>query len=106
MMGKKWAIPIIEEIALGKFIGFNQFSRDAENITATRLSAQLKELEQEGIIEKLPVKRQGSARYKLTEKGEEFHQVVQSIKRWNIKWNNVPESCFKTSCNNCEVSKT
>src|SRR3989338_3606588 len=104
LLGKKWAIPIIEEIALGKFDGFNSFLNKFQGITPTRLSEQLKELETENIIQKTALNNPHlePTKYVLTEKGHEFHRLIQEIKKWNVKWNEVPYTCLHASCTECE----
>jgi DNA-binding HxlR family transcriptional regulator len=101
VLGKKWSIPLIEEIALGKFTGFNEFSRAAK-ITPHVLSIRLKELEDEGIIAKKMVgDKTKVTNYLLTEKGQDIHGIIVKMKKWNIKWEGAPKSCLKTSCTEC-----
>ncbi|MBI4017647.1 MAG: helix-turn-helix transcriptional regulator [Candidatus Aenigmarchaeota archaeon] len=97
LMGKKWTIPLFEEIALGRFHGFNRFA-DAAGMTPRILSKQLKELEGAGLIKRV----NGASGYALTDKGRSFDELVAGIKRWNVKWNGLPESCLTTSCAQCD----
>lgn len=101
-IGKKWAIPIVEEIALGRFYGFNKFLAKAD-ITPRILSRQLKELEEAGLVEKRmhAMDNRNVTEYVLTRKGAEFHELISGIKKWNIKWNRMPESCLHTPCTEC-----
>lgn len=101
ILGKKWTVPIIEDIALGNFIGFNDFARRIKSITSTRLSGHLKELEASGMIRKLPARQGSTTRYALTEKGASFHRLIQEIKQWSIRWNDVPSFCLAASCAEC-----
>lgn len=101
IIGKKWAIPIVEEIALGKFSGFNKFLSKSRNITSRILSSQLKELQHVGLIEKKIQDGAILTEYTLTEKGAEFHKVIIEMKKWNVKWNSVPESCLHMPCTEC-----
>ena len=55
----------------------------------------LKELTKAGLIEK------SDNAYSLTEKGSELCNAIDEIKKWNIKWNNSPKSCLKSSCMEC-----
>ncbi|HLD41719.1 MAG TPA: helix-turn-helix domain-containing protein [archaeon] len=101
-LGKRWPIILLEEIALGKFVGFNDTLKRAD-ITPKTLSNQLKEMENIGIV-----KKNGSEEtlYTLTEKGIEFRKIVQEIKKFNIKWGDIKEDCSDKSCLECEkVSK-
>ena len=103
ILGKKWSIPVIEAIALNKFSGFNNFIAKT-GVTPRVLSAYLKELETAGLIRKrlLSHKNEMAAAYDLTKKGLEFHAVIKKAKRWNIKWNQVPEFCLNTPCSECK----
>ncbi len=98
LLGKKYSVVIIEEVALGKFRGFNEFSRKA-NITPRSLSIHLKDLEKNRIISK--ISNGSRSEYALTEKGRDLHKVVASIKKWNVKWGKVPKECVATSCTEC-----
>ena len=99
LLGRKWAIAILEEIALGKFEGFNQFLRKAKMLTPRSLSVDLRKLENQGVIAKKTVG--GRSAYTLTMKGEDLHKVVLDLKRLNVKWGAVPEKCMTSSCTEC-----
>lgn len=94
LLGKKWSIPLLIEIKLGKFKGFYKFTTDT-SITPKTLSNELKELTEAGLIEKR------EKEYNLTEKGLELCNAIDEIKKWNIKWNKTPKSCLKNSCIEC-----
>lgn len=102
IIGKKWVTPIIEEIALGKFYGFNKFLKKAD-VTPRILSRQMKELEEAGIVEKRyhVQNNRKITEYILTKKGAEFHKVIVKAKKWNIKWNNIQKLCLHTPCTEC-----
>lgn len=102
LLGKKYSVVIIEEIALGKFVGFNAFLRKAD-ITPRTLSLQMRSLEESGIITKN--NNGGRSEYALTEKGKDLHRVISSIKKWNIKWSRAPKECLTTPCTECRFFK-
>lgn len=103
MIGRKWFIPVLEEIALGKFDGFNDFLTRAKTITPRILSRQLKELEQEGFIKKKAYKKEHNeiTKYKLTEKGRELHKIIVDVKKFNVRCGNIPSWCMGMSCTEC-----
>jgi DNA-binding HxlR family transcriptional regulator len=103
VIGKKWTLPIVEEIALRRFYGFNRFLARAESITPRILSKQMKELEKGGLVEKRIHRRDNCnvTEYVLTRKGAEFHRLIIEIKKWNVKWNKVPDFCLRTTCTEC-----
>lgn len=103
VLGKKWSIPIVEEIALGRFCGFNKFLEKAGNMTPRILSERLKELEGAGLIQKKihTINNRSVTEYVITERGKELHGLILELKKWNIKWNSVPEFCLHTPCTEC-----
>ncbi len=97
-LGKKWSLVLLEEIRLGKFLGFNQVIKKA-GMTPRILSSQLKEMEELGLINKLP---SGKTSYQLTTKGLEFIKIIGEIKKFNIKWGNGEDGCLERSCLDCD----
>jgi DNA-binding HxlR family transcriptional regulator len=57
------------------------------------LSEQLKELEEDGLLERLVYKEiPPRVEYKLSEKGLAFLPILEHIKEWNLKFETVPTS--------------
>jgi len=76
ILGKKWTLPVITELAKNDTMGFNQIKNHFQKITPTTLSSVLKTLEQYGIIKKkisqnLPL----SISYFLTDYGIALHEL-------------------------------
>ena len=69
VLGKKWTVPIMQELFFKKKQEFNELSRSL-NVTPKILSRRLNELESRGLIEKRQVGKESS--YRLTRKGAEF----------------------------------
>jgi DNA-binding HxlR family transcriptional regulator len=89
LMGKKWALDIISElICQGDKRRYNELQRALVFISPKVLSERLKELEAEGIIkrcvypEEIPVR----VEYELTEKGKNFEEAIDCLRRWGNKW--------------------
>lgn len=103
LLAKKWLIMIIEEISLGKFDGFNSFLKKASPITPRSLSIHLKKMEQAGLI----VKNSDNGRsvYELTTQGRHMQKIIAEIKKYNVRWGNVPEECLTTPCSRCTIFK-
>lgn len=101
LVGKKWTIVILEEISLGNGAGFNKIFTRMKKISPKQLSKRLKELENEGLIEKRVVKKiPVRTSYVLTKKGEDFYKLVIGMKKWNENYSeNI--NCSKTVCSNC-----
>ncbi|MBI4170440.1 MAG: helix-turn-helix transcriptional regulator [Candidatus Aenigmarchaeota archaeon] len=103
ILGKKWSIPIIEELAVKNTGSFNKLLTNVGAITSTTLSRHLHELEAAGIIRKISHSREKtvSTSYAITRKGMELHRLLIEIKKWNIKWNGTPNFCVHTPCSDC-----
>ncbi len=102
LLGRKWTLMIIEQIAVHKNKGFNVLFKRIKNISPKVLSSRLKELEDAGFLEKEIKQKPVRCYYRLSQKGEEAYHVFQSFKAWNSKY---AESCHKKECVNCEFLK-
>jgi DNA-binding HxlR family transcriptional regulator len=98
LVGEKWALLAVREIAFGN----KRFGAIARNTGAPRdrLAARLRALEVAGII----TRRQYSDRpprheYELTESGRELRPVLQALQAWGDKWAvDEPPATFLHSC--------
>ncbi|WP_179473835.1 winged helix-turn-helix transcriptional regulator [Mycolicibacterium vinylchloridicum] len=87
VVGRRASLLLLREAFYGAH-RFDEFSRRAqlsEKITATRL----KELVDEGILEKRPYHepgQRGREDYHLTEKGEDLMPAILALMRWGDRW--------------------
>lgn len=86
LIGRRWTGAIIFVLLKGKS-RFSDLSAAIPEITSRMLSERLKELEQEGIVERIvvpdtPVR----VEYALTEKGEALARPVEAIVGWAHAW--------------------
>ncbi|OWT32915.1 transcriptional regulator [Methanobrevibacter sp. 87.7] len=84
LFNKKWTIQIIRDMFFGKK-QFSEFKEDKPNLSNKVLSQRLKELENEGIIEKNivethPVKTE----YSLTDYGRGLNRVIYEIAMFSL----------------------
>ncbi|MBC7084875.1 MAG: helix-turn-helix transcriptional regulator [Methanomethylovorans sp.] len=85
--------------------GFNELKRKLKDITPKTLSGRLKELEQEGLIQKIiddsvfPVR----CEYSLTPSGEDFIVIIRALKLWGLKWKFSNKVCESSVCRLCEL---
>lgn len=91
LLGGKWKIYIIWQIAKHKVIRFNELKRQINGISDIMLSQTLKEMQREGIInrkqyDEMPPK----VEYSLTEFGEAIIPIFYVLSDWAIKggWSN------------------
>ena len=82
----KWAILILHHLSEGP-LRFNELQRRMPKMTHATLSAQLKQLEAEGLVirteyPQIPPK----VEYKLSEIGEKFAPVLESIRTCGMEY--------------------
>lgn len=90
IIGRRWTGAIVRALLAGDR-RFCQIRSTVPGLSDRLLSERLKELELEGIVERLvqpdtPVRIE----YRLTPKGEGLAAVVQSVSRWAEEWLPVP----------------
>jgi DNA-binding HxlR family transcriptional regulator len=86
ILGKRWTGLIIR-VLLGGPVRFKDVREIVPQMSDKMLSERLKELEEEGIIERkvypeTPVRIE----YQLTQKGTDLRPVIESIEEWSHKW--------------------
>ena len=82
----KWAILILHHLSAST-TRFNELQRKMPKMTHATLSSQLKQLEAEGLIirteyPQIPPK----VEYSLSEIGEKFAPVLESIRTWGMEY--------------------
>lgn len=104
-LGKKWMLLIILELYKGEGYTrrFTEVKERLPGITAKVLSARLKELEEEGLVEKrveagtVPVRSE----YTLTGSGLAMVEVIKDIKQWALRWKIDNLACGAQDCHDC-----
>jgi DNA-binding HxlR family transcriptional regulator len=92
LLGKRWTGLILDSLLDGSR-RFCELTATVEGLSDRVLSDRLRELESEGIVERIvypqiPVR----VEYRLTEKGSDLRPVVQSIHEWAQEWVELPRS--------------
>ena len=92
LLGKRWTGAIVV-LLLGGANRFNELASRIPEMSDRMLSERLKELEAEGIVERVvlpetPVR----VEYRLTEKGRSLQDAVGAISEWAERWLPLPES--------------
>ena len=85
-IGNKWK-PIIINVIGTRSIRFGQLDAIIPHISRKVLTEQLRELEEDGLLERLAFKElPPRVEYKLSDKGLAFLPILESIKEWNLKY--------------------
>jgi DNA-binding HxlR family transcriptional regulator len=85
LLGKKWTMLILRDIGIRNIQRFNRLLESIPGITPRMLSMRLRELEQEGYIERLE-ESNVLVRWTLTEKGRDTLPILMSFIAFGSKW--------------------
>jgi DNA-binding HxlR family transcriptional regulator len=98
LVGEKWALLAVREIAFGN----KRFDAIARNTGAPRdrLAARLRTLEAAGVVTRRPYSDHPPRyEYELTEAGQELRAVLTALRSWGDKWAvDAPPSVFRHTC--------
>jgi DNA-binding HxlR family transcriptional regulator len=87
VLGKKWALLILRNIAFLKIDRFNQIRRSVPGLTSRVLVMRLRELEENGLIEPIVIQdRPKLVRWALTQKGLDAIPILMSLISFGAKW--------------------
>lgn len=87
ILGKKWTILIIRDIGMRKMERFSELLRGAQGITPRVLSQRLKELEEAGMIMKVPNEKTPKlVRWTLTDMGWDSLPILMAYTAFGSKW--------------------
>lgn len=83
IVGERWSLLVVRELLLGPR-RFTDLARSLAEITPTRLTDRLRELEAAGVVTREPPSRGREVWYRLTEAGLELGPVVDALTLWGI----------------------
>ncbi len=97
VIGRRWTGAILR-VMLGGATRYSDVRASIPGLTDRLLSDRLRELEAEGILERV-VLPEGPVciRYHLTEKGRELVPIIEAISTWTSKWVERPERARQAS---------
>jgi DNA-binding HxlR family transcriptional regulator len=82
----KWTLLVIRDLAAGR-TRFCQLERSLEGISPRTLSLRLRELEEEGIVERRTYPEvPPRVEYQLTEKGRALLPLIDDMRRFGREW--------------------
>ena len=92
LLGKRWTGLILDSLMQGPR-RFCELTATVEGLSDRVLSDRLRELEHEGVIERvvypqIPVR----VEYRLTDKGNDLKPVVEAIHHWAEQWLPLPDA--------------
>ena len=89
VIGKKWALLIVNAIGNYGTLRFNKIMEELHSISPKTLSDTLKKLVTEGLITRTPFAEiPPRVEYSLTKDGEDFRQAITPLLEWAASRNN------------------
>jgi DNA-binding HxlR family transcriptional regulator len=85
ILAQRWTILVVRELLFGSR-RYNDIRRGVPRMSPTLLGQRLKELEEVGVIRRLPGAVDGGVEYKLTEAGLALRPVVMQLAAWGHRW--------------------
>ncbi len=87
VMGGTWKPMIIFKLMTGKKLRFMELSREIPNVTQRMLTLQLRELENDGIVQRtVHAEVPPRVDYELTELGLTLKPVLLAMRTWGMKY--------------------
>ncbi|MDO4554402.1 MAG: helix-turn-helix domain-containing protein [Lachnospiraceae bacterium] len=105
VFGGKWKSRIICVLAEKQLLRYSELRKEMTNITDAVLAATLKELQEEGIVDRkqyneIPPK----VEYTLTKKGVSVVPILQSICRWSGAYHKEDNEKALLQCQKCDYN--
>jgi DNA-binding HxlR family transcriptional regulator len=103
VIGKKWAILVINAIGTYGRLRFNRLIEELHGISPKTLSDRLKELRTEGLIEReffaeIPPR----VEYWLTKEGAELRESIIPLLNWAVRRNVADHRAVDCQCEECK----
>ena len=105
VLGRKWALPVLMNIALGRADRFNGLLRSSPGMSKRILAIRLKELEAHGFLSRSESRR-GYPKWQITEKGADVMPVILTLIHFGTKWHDAADSAPPASERNFEIKFT
>ena len=85
ILGERWTPLIVRELILGSH-RFNEIERGLPGISRSLLASRLRQLEDAGVVERLPGPHSKAAEYHLSESGRDLKKVIEALGGWGVLW--------------------
>ena len=86
MLQGKWKNQIIYELCIKEPLRFGELKKNLGNITNTMLTSTLRDLENDGLIQRVQFNEIPHVEYSFTEKGRDLMPIFYAIMNWGFKY--------------------
>jgi len=83
LINKKWVIQLVRDMFFGKS-HFNEFKEDKPDLSNKVLSNCLKDMEKNGLINRIVDEDSANIEYKLTDKGLSLNRIIYELARFSL----------------------
>lgn len=85
IVADRWTPLILRELMLGSH-RFNDIERGLPGISRSLLASRLRDLEESGVVERLPRAQSTVAEYHLSDAGRDLTTVIEALGAWGVRW--------------------
>ena len=85
ILADRWTPLIVRELILGSH-RFNEIERGLPGISRSLLASRLRDLEDAGVVERLPSAQSNVTAYHLSEAGRDLKTVIETLGAWGVRW--------------------
>lgn len=85
LVGRRWTAAILYALTHG-LDRFSDIEAAIPGVSARLLTERLRELEEVGIVERVPQRDGRRHSYQLTEKGNALRPVLMALNSWAVRW--------------------
>jgi DNA-binding HxlR family transcriptional regulator len=85
ILADRWTPLIVRELTAGSH-RFNEIERGLPGISRSLLASRLRELEDSGVVERLPGAQSKVGEYHLSEAGRALKTVIEALGAWGARW--------------------
>jgi DNA-binding HxlR family transcriptional regulator len=89
LVGRRWTGAILYALAHGLH-RFTELEAAIPGVSARLLTERLRELEDAGIVERVPRGTGSRWSYQLTDKGDALRPVLMALNQWAVDWSTSP----------------
>jgi DNA-binding HxlR family transcriptional regulator len=85
ILADRWTPLIVRELILGSH-RFNEIERGLPGISRSLLASRLRDLQQAGVLDRVPGAQSNVAEYHLSDAGRDLKSVVEALGAWGVCW--------------------